>query len=207
MFYPKLVFPTKKDRPFFYTNFVQTLDGKVAVKREGYWPIGSKKDYEVLTELRLYADCLIHGGSLAREFGEITLKSINKTLFKQMRRVLGKSARLPYYVITNKPKSLKNLQAKIYSGDLKSLIEELKDEGYKSILVEGGPTLLGAFLKEDLMDEIFLTISPKIYGSEPGKTLTLVEGILFSPHKTKTLKLVSMKKMGDEIFLRYSLKS
>src|SRR3990167_736651 len=107
MLYPNLKFSKPpKSRPFFYTNFVQTIDGKVAVDDPAYWPIGSKKDYEILTELRSYADCLIHGGNLARQFGEITLGSLNKKLFQQSRRVLGKSAKLPYYILTKHPKSL-----------------------------------------------------------------------------------------------------
>ncbi len=209
MLYPKLKFSKPlKGRPFFYTNFVSTIDGKVTAPDPSYWPIGSRKDYETLTELRAYADCLIHGGGLARQFGEVTLKSINQTLFKQMRRANGKSAKLPYYVITSHPDSLVHLreEATIFSDDLPSLVEELSEQGYKHVLVEGGPTLLGSFLKEGLMDEIFLTIAPKIFGSKPFLTKTLVEGILLPLNKFK-LKLISVKKIKNELFLRYRVKS
>lgn len=206
MLYPKLKFPKPpKDRPYFYTNFVATIDGKVAVDDKSYWPIGSKKDYEVLVELRTYADCLIHGGELARQFGDITQKNISKKLFQQMRRVNNKSATLPYYVLTHDP-SLTHPMWITYNGDLKELTEELYEKGYKHVLVEGGPTLLGSFLKEGLIDEIFLTIAPKIYGSKPNSTKTLVEGILLPVNKFK-LKLISVKKIKNELFLRYSLKT
>ena len=71
MFYRNLKFPKIKNRPFFYTNFVQTVDGKVQVLKntKDYWPIGSKLDHEALLELRAYSDCLIHGSNLAKEFG------------------------------------------------------------------------------------------------------------------------------------------
>ncbi len=207
MFYQNLKFPKVKGRPFFYTNFVQTIDGKTQVKKAGYWPIGSKKDYEVLVELRAYADCLIHGANLAREFGEITLKSISKTTFKQMRRVLGKGKTLPYYIITSDQESLKYIKANIHTGSLKSLVKELSERGYKNVLVEGGPTLLGSFLKDNLIDEIFLTISPKIYGNEKETTKNLVEGQLFPPDQIKHLRIISVKKVKDELFLRYSIES
>ena len=187
MFYQNLKFPKVKNRPFFYTNFVSTVDGKVSAKEDGYWPIGSKKDYQVLLELRSYADCLIHGGNLARQFGDITLKSFKK----------------PYYIITKHPKDFKNLKANITS-DLKNLTKELKR--YKHVLVEGGPTLLGSFLKKGLIDEIFLTIAPKLYGSRPNSTKTLIEGILLPPDKFK-LKLISVNRIKDELFLRYKVKS
>jgi 2,5-diamino-6-(ribosylamino)-4(3H)-pyrimidinone 5'-phosphate reductase len=208
MLYPKLKFFKHPQRPTFYTNFVATVDGKVSISKDGYWPIGSKKDYETLIELRTYADCLIHGGELARKFGDITVKSINKKIFQQARKIKGKSANLPYYVVTKHPKSLSILKdsATIFSHDLKELVKVLKDKGYKDILVEGGPTLLGSFLSAELIDEIFLTIAPKIYGSKPFLSKTLIEGILLPQNKFK-LKLISVKTIKNELFLRYQVRS
>lgn len=188
MFYPKLIFPTKLGRPFFYTNFVQTVDGKVAVNSPGYWPIGSETDHRVLVELRAYTDCLIHGKNLYNEFGNITKKSLQENKFKELRKKLGKNSNLPYI---------------LGSHNLKDLSRDLYKKGYKSVLVEGGPTLLGSFLKENLIDEIFLTIAPKIYGTENLATKTLVEGILFPPNQIKKLKLLSVKRIGNELFVRY----
>lgn len=192
MFYQNLKFPKVKGRPFFYTNFVATLDGKVAVKKAGYWPIGSKKDYEVLLELRAYADCLIHGRNLYQEFGPITKKSLQEKEFRKLRKKMGKKHDLAYITSIH---------------DLKILSWDLYKKGYKNILVEGGPTILGSFLKANLIDEIFLTIAPKIFGSDKLATKNLVEGQLFPPKQIKHLKLISVKKIKDELFLRYSLKS
>lgn len=209
MYYPKLAFPNRSGRPFFYTNFVATVDGKVAVKREGYFPIGSKLDYRVLLELRANADCLIHGGNLGRKFGEITLKSLNNSEFKTLRKKLGKTSKLPYYVVTKNPESLrlhlKGGNVNFYKKDPNGLAKHLKRKGYKNALVEGGPTLLASFLKANLIDEIFLTIAPKIFGSDPNTTLTLVEGYLFPKNAIKNLSLLSVKKARNELFLRYKV--
>lgn len=208
MFYPNLKFPAPpKGRPFFYTNFVSTVDGKVAVDDLKYWPIGSKIDLEIFNELRIFADCIIQGGELARKFGEITQESINKKIFQQQRKVLGKSAKLPYYILTKHPQTLSlHLRggATVFSGSLDKLMKQLQKQGYKHILMEGGPTLFGSFLKEGLIDEIFLTIAPKIYGSMQNSTKNLVEGIMLPPNKIE-LKLISLKKIKDELFLRYSI--
>jgi riboflavin biosynthesis pyrimidine reductase len=165
------------------------LDGKVAVKRAGYWPIGSKTDHQVLVELRAYADCLIHGKNLYNQFGKITKQSLQQDKFKSLRKKLAKSPNLPYMVGTR---------------NLKKLSSDLYKKGYRHVLVEGGPTLLGSFLKENLIGEIFLTIAPKIYGSQNLTTLNLVEGILFPPDEIK-LKLLSVKQIGNELFLRYQV--
>lgn len=215
MIYKNLKFPSYSNRPFFYTNFVQTVDGKVQVLKnsKGYWPIGSLADHKVLLELRAYADCLIHGKNLGLQFGEVTLKSLSDPSFKKSRKGLGKDPDLPYFIVTSKPPSLthllkaKTIKPTIVSSNLKSLVEQLKEAGYKHVLVEGGPHLLASFLKDDLLDEIFLTIAPKIFGNENQSTLTLVEGCLFPPAKVKKFKLISVKKVGDEVFLRYRVNS
>ncbi len=71
--------------------------------------------------------------------------------------------------------------------------------------MEGGPILLGSFLAENLLDEIFLTVAPKIFGNEPGKTLTLVESRLFPADEIRNLNLISVKQIEEELFLRYRI--
>lgn len=209
MVYPNLRFPKRTNRPFFYTNFVSTVDGKVQVLKNtrDYWPIGSKADYQLLLELRAHADCLIHGKNLAQQFGETTLKSLENSAFKKMRKQLGKQPALPYYIISHRPGALADLEprATIVSSDLAILAKKLHKAGFRNVLVEGGPTLLGSFLKENLIDEIFLTIAPKIFGNEPSSTLTLVEGYLFPKKAIKNISLLSVKKHHSEIYLRYRL--
>ena len=49
----------------------------------------------------------------------------------------------------------------------------LADHGVRSVLCEGGPTVLGALLAEGLVDELFLSLSPRLAGGHgPG----IVEG-------------------------------
>jgi riboflavin biosynthesis pyrimidine reductase len=76
------------------------------------------------------------------------------------------------------------------------------------ILVEGGPQLLGDFLAEQLLDELFLTLAPQIAGrdsstSRPG----LVSGQLFAPSHPLWGTLVSVKRGGSHLFLRYAFKT
>jgi riboflavin biosynthesis pyrimidine reductase len=75
------------------------------------------------------------------------------------------------------------------------------------ILVEGGPQVLGDFLAEGLLDELFLTLAPQIAGrdttvSRPG----LVTGKLFAPEHPLWGTLVSIKRGGSHLFLRYAFK-
>ena len=71
--------------------------------------------------------------------------------------------------------------------------------GYKKILLVGGATINGLFLKQNLVDELFLTIEPKIFGY--GKNI--VEGNLLNT----SLQLISIKKINKfgTLLLKYKI--
>jgi riboflavin biosynthesis pyrimidine reductase len=73
------------------------------------------------------------------------------------------------------------------------------------ILVEAGPHLIGDFFAEGQLDELFLTIAPQIAGrngapERPG----LVAGKRFAPDHPLWGRLVSLKRAGSYLFLRYA---
>lgn len=235
--YPDLVLPTLPTRPFFYTNFVETLDGKVQVitsEQSNYWPIGSPTDYATLIELRTYADVLIYGKNSALSFNHG--QNLAKEDFKMARIAKGENPDITYMIVCNTitkedlvvlrgphekhtilvmPESaqvdkeiadaIQIVRVGKEQVDVSLVSTWLQEHNYKQVLVEGGPRLLGSFLKENLIDEVFLTIAPKIFGNEPGKTLTLVEGVLFPPDKIKNLELLSVQQNKNELFLRYNI--
>lgn len=211
MVYTKLVFPTPIGRPFFYTSFVATVDGKVWVNRPGYWPIGSKTDYDVFTFLRAHADAIIDGKNTALRFGKNTIQTINSVSFLRLRKRLYCEKAPFYVVVTRHPdeqlqKALTNLygfEALIWKKSIDELVTFLNKERCGKVFIDGGPTLLASFLDQNLLDEIFLTIAPKIFGNEKDTTVTMVEGKLFASPEVKRLELLSVKKRSNEVFLRY----
>lgn len=211
MTYPNLKFLQISNRPFFYTNFVSTIDGKVQVTKNSsaYWPIGSPTDYQTLIELRTHADVLIHGKNTA--LSHRTVDSLGKKEFIDARRNNGKENELLYVVLSKHPNEqltqhLKHSSvSKIMVTDLSipELSHKLHTEGYKNVLVEGGPHVLSEFLKHDVIDDVFLTIAPKIFGNETDATLTMSEGYLFPPEEVKNFKVISVQQIGNDVYLRY----
>ena len=94
--YKNLTFPLLKNRPYFFTDFVSTVDGKVKVQNPNYWPIGSKTDFETFTFLRAHADVIIDGKNSALAFGNRTIETINSNSFLQIRKQLGKKNKILY---------------------------------------------------------------------------------------------------------------
>jgi riboflavin biosynthesis pyrimidine reductase len=82
----------------------------------------------------------------------------------------------------------------------------VRETGARLVLTEGGPTLFGEFLRGGLVDELFLTIAPQLAGrSEEERRLALVEGAAFAPERAPVGRLVSLKRSGDYLFLRFAL--
>jgi 5-amino-6-(5-phosphoribosylamino)uracil reductase len=231
--YERLALPTRKQRPFFYTNFVQTVDGKVyvTVAPRGYWPIGSRTDHETLWRLRAHADVIIHGKRTAAWIRHVD--KLGARAFQQRRRRLAKRRPLLYVMVSGHPRArdlallehppagietlllttttatvpktpaVRTIRRGRTSVDVRALSRYLGAQGHRRVLVEGGPTLVADFLAAGLIDEIFVTIAPKIFGNARNAARTMVEGYLFPPEAVPALRLTSARKAGDEVYLRY----
>jgi riboflavin biosynthesis pyrimidine reductase len=75
------------------------------------------------------------------------------------------------------------------------------DYGARSVLCEGGPTVLGGLLGERALDELFLTVAPRLAGGGAGPTI--VEGAQLP--ELLELRLVSAMEASGELFLRYEM--
>jgi riboflavin biosynthesis pyrimidine reductase len=88
----------------------------------------------------------------------------------------------------------------------RDIVEAVRKEGHEVVLTEGGPHLIGTLLDEDLLDELFLTVSPLFAGDRvmPGRR-GLVEAVRFGPGGLRTADLLSIRRHGSHLFLRYAL--
>ena len=85
--------------------------------------------------------------------------------------------------------------------DLRALLERLAQRGAERVLVEGGGELNWCFVKDDLVDELYLTLAPTLLGGREAPTLLEGEGL---PMKLqKRLRLLDLRREEDEIYCRY----
>ena len=90
--------------------------------------------------------------------------------------------------------------------DLRQAVARLRERGHAMILSEGGPTLFGSLLASGLVDELFLTVSPFLAGRGSRPRLSLVEGFELLPEGTSTMRLLSLRRHEQHLFLRYGLR-
>ncbi len=209
-------------------NFVMTVDGKVQGPGAGYWPIGSERDLDQLLKLRAGSDGLIHGRMTA--LGHDHIGRLGSAKFQA--RLTGRRyqyvvvsahpdelllghidpAGAPLRVVlattedaevpADMPAGIELWRLGRVEVDLKALAERLKAEGWRAGALEAGPRLFGAFVAAGLVDDLYVTIAPKLFGTSLG-TPTMINGVLFKPDEVPRLELVSSSAQGGEVYLHY----
>jgi riboflavin-specific deaminase-like protein len=84
--------------------------------------------------------------------------------------------------------------------DMSAAIRLLASRGHRRVLCEGGPTVLRNLIEHDLLDELCLTISPKLFG---GNIHRIVAGPPLDP--PRQLHLAGLVEANGTLFARYLL--
>jgi riboflavin biosynthesis pyrimidine reductase len=89
--------------------------------------------------------------------------------------------------------------------DVERAVTELRRRGYEVLLTEGGPHLMGDLVKANLLDELFITISPVLAGRDSESRHGMLAGAELLPDRQVWNRLLSARRNGDFLFLRYGL--
>jgi 2,5-diamino-6-(ribosylamino)-4(3H)-pyrimidinone 5'-phosphate reductase len=87
--------------------------------------------------------------------------------------------------------------------DLKKLFDQLEKEGVSNVLVEGGGEINWSIIKNNLFDEIVITVSPLIIGGKNAISLVGGEGYKTINESVKIKLSRIQKKSNGEIILHY----
>ena len=89
--------------------------------------------------------------------------------------------------------------------DVTRAVEELRARKLNVILTEGGPHVMGELIKRGLLDQAFLTISPVVAGRNTEPRFGMIEGAEFLPAVSTWGELISARRHGDYLLVRYDL--
>ena len=212
--YNALEFPAAPaNRPYVFVNMVATIDGKILSggRNDSVADLGSKIDHLLMKRTERAADAVMLGAQTLRA----TPGTWNPGAPKRI--VVSRSGKLPQdhcfllggeaYVATSGsamfpvPHGVKVIRAGNQTVDFNLLFERLRGMGIQKLLVTGGSELNAQLLKQDLVDELFLTIAPKIKLGED--VPTYAGGEALPRHALQNYHLVEHHVIGDEVFLRY----
>lgn len=124
-----------------------TIDGKIAKTTDHLANWTSKADKKIFVEETKKARVIV--------MGEMTYQTIGRPLPGRLNVVMSHAPDTSQ----NQPGILE-----FTNTPPRELLQELSDRGFSSVIIGGGATINGLFLKEGLIDEIWLTIEPKIFG-------------------------------------------
>ncbi len=212
------------ERPFVAMNFVVTVDGRATIAgRSG--PIGSATDTAMLAGLRTRFDAVMIGAGTMRveRYGRPIAKQEKRERREQiglpqdpLMVVVSGRLDLPWdaslftegegrvLVFTaseaEPPETATPLQVVRHDGavNLAEALRHLRQErGIRALLCEGGPHTYGQMQTAGLVDDLFLTIAPKLVGGEAPRIL---EGEL---PDVAPLELAWLLEDDGELFARY----
>lgn len=213
-------------RPYVILNAAMTLDGKIATKT-GSSEISGPKDLIRVHKLRKEVDAIMIGiNTLLSDDSRLTVHKIeSKPEDNPTRIVVDSNAKTPLTarILNNdaptiiavsekadKDKIIKlEKKAKvIITGDkqvnLIDLMQNLKNLGINSLMLEGGSTLNFSMIKSGLVDEVRVCIAPMIAGGSNAITLVGGEGFDYMAD-SKKLKFKNSFQLDNDLILCYDV--
>jgi len=166
-------------RPFVTYKVAATLDGRVAIPGERW--VSGEESRRLVHELRAASDAVAVGMGTVRA-DDPRLDARGVAAARQPRRLAFGRGPLP-----------EGSELELRSGPLEDELAALASEGVQSLLLEGGPTLAGAFLRAELVDKLLVFVAPRLAGEGPRW--------LEPPLEHRTLRGFAAGRVGDDVLL------
>ena len=201
-----------------------SIDGKIST-RSNDSKLSSQEDSTRLHKLRSKVDAILIGkNTMLQDDPLLTVRHTkgknptriildSKGTISKNSKIIRTSDKIPTIIAVSKKISKANLSKLkklpveiIISGEnsvnLKLLMKKLATKKIKTILVEGGGTVNWEFIKNNIFDELIITLSPYLIGGNDA--ISLVEGKGFAKIvNSPNLKLKSVKRLKNHLVINY----
>lgn len=206
-----------------------TIDGKIATNL-GDSAISSKQDLRRLHRLRSSVDAIVIGiSTVIVDNPRLTVRLVKRYGITPVRIIIDSTGRIPLdskilksaskintiVAVTSRTSDKRIDKIKsagamvIVAGartvDLKELFCILKKMGFNKILVEGGGELNWSILQLGIVNELMVTVAPRIVGGRTATTLVEGDGYTRISESIKTELIKISRQNNGEIMLYYKL--
>ena len=217
------------ERPYTTVNFVSSADGRAAFHGQSR-DLSDPGDRQMFHGLREHVDAILVGtgtlraeryGRLVRDPERRHRRAASGLSPEPLACVFSRSGDLPtdiplfseptarVVVFTPAGLDTSGLAADVEvvhldPGEftLTTMMRRLRSAyDIRSLLCEGGPTMFGALLGEDLVDELFLSLAPKLTGGGTAPGITTGQALA----ELCKLTLVWAIESDSSLYLRYSV--
>lgn len=215
--------PRPLARPYTVIFSTATIDGRIASKT-GYSRLSCEEDFDLQHELRSWADAVMVGSNtvlvdnpsltVRRAAGASPVRIVidSRLRVPPESRVFDSSA--PSILVTTRDwgdealrpytdRGVKVLRAGRGRVDLVEAMELLHSIGIRRLMVEGGGRLNYALLSKGLVDEVWVTFAPEVFGA--GVSVFQGEGVSGDSEKILLHLKKTMILCGGWLHARYSV--
>jgi diaminohydroxyphosphoribosylaminopyrimidine deaminase/5-amino-6-(5-phosphoribosylamino)uracil reductase len=204
----------RRGRPFVIWKSASTLDGRAAASDGTSMWITSEASRMDVHRLRGTVDAVMVGvGTILADDPRLTTRDLRTgslAIRQPLRVVIDSQNRTPAgaRVRDGAAPTLVATVATFGKGenervDLLKVLGELHHRGVRSVLLEGGPQLAGAFLAAGLVDRVVYYIAPKLLGDGPaaltGAGVTTITGAI-------DLEVVDVDRIGPDLRISAKLR-
>jgi diaminohydroxyphosphoribosylaminopyrimidine deaminase/5-amino-6-(5-phosphoribosylamino)uracil reductase len=155
-------------RPFVTYKAAMTLDGRLTIPGERW--ISGVESRRLVHELRAASDAVAVGmGTVHADAPKLTARDVEVV-------------RLPRRLAFGRGPLPAGSDLELRTGPLAEELAQLAADGVQSLLLEGGPRLAAACLREGLIDKLLVFVAPKLSGEGPA----LFEGEIPSLRLTRS---------------------
>jgi len=214
----------EKSKPYVILSAATSVDGKIAT-RTGDSNLSSKQDRVRLHKLRSKVDAILVGkNTILRDNPLLTVRYTrgknpiriildSKGTISEKSKILQTSNEIRTIIAVSKKISKSNfdklrkfpvevISVGKNSVNIKLLLKKLSDRKIKTILVEGGGTVNWEFIKQNLFDELIITVSPFLIGGIDA--ISFLQGQGFKKiSNSPNLHLKSIKRLKNHLVLNY----
>jgi diaminohydroxyphosphoribosylaminopyrimidine deaminase/5-amino-6-(5-phosphoribosylamino)uracil reductase len=178
-------------RPWLVLKLAASVDGRTAAPDgSSQWITGDEARADA-HRLRAESDAVIVGaGTVRADDPALTVRHVDGP--DPLRVVLGKA-----------PADAKVHPALELDGEPGDVLDELGRRGVLQAVVEGGPTVAGAFHRAGLVDRYVVYLAPALFGGDDGRPLFTGPGAQTIDDVWRG-RITSVERLGDDLKLELS---
>jgi len=175
-------------RPWLVLKLAASVDGRTAAPDgSSRWITGEEARTDA-HRLRAESDAVIVGaGTVRADDPSLTVRKVEGR--DPLRVVLGKA-----------PPDARVRPALEVEGELEEVLEELGRRGVLQAVVEGGPTVAGAFHRAGLVDRYVVYLAPALFGGDDGRPLFTGPGAPTIADVWRG-RITHVERLGDDLKL------
>jgi diaminohydroxyphosphoribosylaminopyrimidine deaminase/5-amino-6-(5-phosphoribosylamino)uracil reductase len=189
-----------QSRPFVTWKYASTLDGRSAAADGTSRWISNPLSRADVHALRDIVDAIMVGsGTVLADDPQLTVRGVRRGEDDEL------AERQPLRVVMDRRHRVPKT-AQVFDGAAETVVldtavprfalKALFDRGVRHVLLEGGPTLAGAFMEARLVDQVIGYLGPKLIGAG---TATLGDAGITTMADAVTLEVSEVIRLGDDV--------